>query len=137
VRISSRGRYGLRAMIYLAGHEGAHPVPLSEIAASEGISPAFLERIAAQLRSAGLVSATRGAAGGYRLTRQAAEISVADVVVALEGPLDLLDCVHDAGVCGRRDACPSRRALTRLDEAVEAALAGVTLNDLVTEGMSQ
>ena len=137
MRISSRGRYGLRAMIYLAGHEGAHPVPLSEIAAREGISPAFLERIAAQLRGAGLVSATRGAAGGYRLARRANQISVADVVVALEGPLDLLDCVHGSRACERSEGCPSRRALTRLDEAVEAALAGVTLNDLVTEEMSQ
>jgi len=137
MRVSSRCRYGLRAMIYLAGHEGADPVPLSEIAASEGISPAFLERIAAQLKGAGLVGATRGAAGGYRLARRAAEISVADVVVALEGPLDLLDCVHDAHKCGRSEGCPSRRALTRLDEAVQAALAGVSLNDLVTEGMTQ
>ena len=137
MRVSTRCRYGLRAMIYLARHEREHPVPLPEIAANEGISTAYLERIVAQLRSAGLVSATRGVTGGYRLARPVGQISAADVVIALEGPLDVLACVHDAEACERSRGCLSRRVWTRLDEAIEGALAGVTLEDLVMEAVAE
>ena len=121
-------------MIYLARHGRGTAL---KIAASEGISAAFLERVAARLKSAGLVQATRGAAGGYRLARPAAEISAADIVAALEGPLDLLDCLRDGAACVRSSGCPSRRVWSRLDEAVEAALAGVRLNELANERVAQ
>ena len=136
MHISSRCRYGLRAMIYLALRGDERPVPLSEIAGSEAIPAPFLERIVAGLRSAGLVVATRGAAGGYRLSRPASQISAADVVAALDGPVDLVACVHDDEACGRSSSCLSRRVWTRLDEAIVAALAGVTLQDLVAEHTS-
>lgn len=135
VRISSRCRYGLRAMLYLALRGSGRPVPLSEIAESEGIPVAFLERILAQLRQAGLVNARRGVAGGYSLGRPAAAVSAADIVTALEGPISLLDCVHDEAACARTDACLSRAVWCKLDEAVAGALEGVTLADLIEEAV--
>jgi len=136
VHISSRCRYGLRAMLYLALRGDGRPVPLSEIAVAEAIPAPFLERIVAGLRSAGLVSATRGAAGGYRLSRPPAQITAADVVTALDGSPALAACVHDDEACGRSGSCLSRRVWTRLDEAIVGALAGLTLQDLVAEHTS-
>jgi Rrf2 family cysteine metabolism transcriptional repressor len=123
-------------MLYLAIRGDERPVPLSEIAVAEAIPAPFLERIVAGLRAAGLVTATRGAAGGYRLSRPPAQITAADVVTALDGSLALAACVHDDEACGRSGSCLSRRVWTRLDEAIVGALAGLTLQDLVAEHTS-
>jgi Rrf2 family cysteine metabolism transcriptional repressor len=136
VHISSRCRYGLRAMLYLALRGDERPVPISEIAVAEAIPAPFLERVVAGLRSAGLVVATRGVAGGYRLSRPPEQITAADVVVALDGSLGLAACVHDDEACGRSGSCLSRQVWTRLDEAIAGALAGLTLQDLVAEQTS-
>ena len=101
MRISSRCEYGLRAMIYLARAERDDPVPLTEIARREDMPTAFLERILARLREGGLVASTRGASGGYRLSRPAEAISVADIVTAIEGPLSLVGCLPDEGGCSQ------------------------------------
>ena len=82
MRISTRSRYGLRALLYLADHDRDGAVPLSQIAAGEGIPAAFLERILGSLRRADIVAATRGVGGGYRLSRAPAAISAGDVVAA-------------------------------------------------------
>jgi Rrf2 family transcriptional regulator, cysteine metabolism repressor len=136
VRISSRSEYGLRAMVYLARRPSGAPVPLPEIARDEAIPTAFLERILAGLRRGGLVSATRGVYGGYQLARGPEEISVADVMAALEGPLSLVGCVPDDGGCERVDGCASREVWRRLDQAITHALTGITLRDLTTEATS-
>ncbi len=136
MRISSRCEYGLRAMVYLAGHDSGHPVPLPEIAAEENIPAPFLERILAKLREAGLVKATRGVSGGYQLARSAADVAVGDVVTALEGPLSLVGCVPDDGSCARADSCASRIVWRRLDSAISGALNGITLDDLTREAVS-
>lgn len=120
-------------MIYLARHPGGTPIPLPEIARDEAIPVAFLERIFAGLRRGGLVSATRGACGGYRLARVPEDISVADVMAALEGPLSLVGCVPDDGGCERVDGCASREVWRRLDQAITHALTDITLKDLTTE----
>lgn len=135
MKITSRTEYGLRAMVYLAGRREEGPAPLSEIATSEGIPGAFLERILARLREAGLVRATRGASGGYALARSPGSVAVADVVVALEGPLTLVDCVQDDRSCARAEGCASRVVWRRLDDAITQALEGLSLEDLVAEGV--
>jgi Rrf2 family protein len=136
MRISSRCEYGLRAMVYLAGHDSGHPVPLPEIAAGESIPAPFLERILARLRESGLVKATRGVTGGYQLAQSAADIAVGDVVTALEGPLSLVGCVPDDGGCARADSCASRIVWRRLDSAISGALNGITLEDLTREAVA-
>lgn len=133
MKISSRSEYGLRAMVFLASRDRRQPVPLTEIAASEDMPPAFLERILARLREGGLVATTRGAGGGYRLARQATEISVEEVLTAIEGPLSLIGCVPDDAGCSRSSDCASRRVWHRLDAAITGALAAITLDELASE----
>ena len=135
MRISSRCEYGLRAMVYLAARGDAHPVPLPEIAAEEGIPAPFLERILARLREGGLVKATRGVTGGYQLARESAGIAVGDIVTALEGPLSLVGCVPDEEACARAESCASRVVWRRLDKAISGALNGITLEDLTREAV--
>jgi len=135
VKISSRCEYGLRAMVFLAAHQNARPVPLSEIAAAEAIPAPFLERILARLRESGLVKATRGVSGGYQLARPPAAIAVGDVVSALEGPLSLVGCVPDDGGCARAESCASRVVWRRLDSAISGALNSINLEDLTREAV--
>ena len=123
-------------MVYLAGHDDGHPVPLPEIAAAESIPAPFLERILARLRESGLVKATRGVSGGYELARDAADIAVGDVVTVLEGPLSLVGCVPDDGACERADSCASRIVWRRLDSAITGTLDSITLEDLTREAVS-
>jgi Rrf2 family protein len=136
MRISSRCEYGLRAMVYLAGHDDGRPVPLPEIAGEEDIPGPFLERILARLRENGLVKATRGVSGGYQLARPAADVAVGDVVTALEGPLSLVGCLPDDGGCARADSCASRVVWRRLDRAITEALDSITLDDLTREAVT-
>lgn len=133
MKITSRTEYGLRAMVYLAGRPQAGPAPLTEIAASEGIPGPFLERILARLREVGLVRATRGASGGYALSRSPVRVAVADIVTALEGPLTLVDCMHTDRSCARAEGCASRVVWRRLDDAITEALEGISLEDLVSD----
>ena len=136
MRISSRCEYGLRAMIYLARAERDEPVPLTEIARREDMPTAFLERILARLREGGLVASTRGASGGYRLSRSAGAISVADIVTAIEGPLSLVGCLPDEGGCARAGSCASQRVWRRLDDAISRALGDISLDELSVEAIT-
>ena len=124
-------------MVYLADRGDDGPVPLSTIASDEGIPMAFLERILARLREGGLVKATRGATGGYGLALPAAAISVADVVISLEGPLALVGCLVDDQGCERAEGCASRSVWRRLDDVISEALSGISLSDLTMEVVSQ
>ena len=135
MRISMRSRYGLRAMLYVAAHGAGRMVPLSEIATCEGLPAPFLERIAADLRRSGLLRTRRGVTGGYALARSPRQISAADVVIALDGPLSVLACIHDQATCKRADGCRSREAWSRVDRAVATALAEVTLQDLMEKAV--
>jgi len=136
LRISSRCEYGLRAMIYLARAGRTDPVPLTEIAHREEMPTAFLERVLARLREGGLVASTRGASGGYRLSRPAEAISVADIVTAIEGPLSLVGCLPDEGGCARAGSCASQRVWRRLDDAINGALGGISLDELSVEAIT-
>ena len=122
-------------MVFLAAHQNARPVPLSEIAAAEAIPAPFLERILARLRESGLVKATRGVSGGYQLARPPAAIAVGDVVSALEGPLSLVGCVPDDGGGARAESCASRGVWRRLDSAISGALNSINLEDLTREAV--
>src|SRR5438309_8477294 len=102
---STKAEYGVRVMVELAKHAGEEPVPLAEIAATDGLPLAYLEHLVARLRKAGLVSSKRGARGGYLLARPAAEITMAEVVEALEGAIAPIECISETAdgsiVCSR------------------------------------
>ena len=123
-------------MVQLGRHAGNGPASLTEIAAEEDLPRPYLEQLAIVLRDAGLVASTRGARGGYELTRPASEISMAEILRALEGPIAPMICAtedeaHD--LCGRTSSCTVNLLWVRVRDAVAGALDGVTLADLVPQ----
>jgi len=130
LKLSTRSRYALRAMIELARHEGRGPVLLRRVAEAQRISPKYLEQLTIPLRRAGLLRGERGPSGGYELAKPAPEITALDIVAAVEGPLDLLNCVGNATACDRTATCAARQLWVRVGEAMSGALARETLADL-------
>jgi Rrf2 family protein len=132
MKISTKGRYGVRAMMDLAanGNNGG-PVLLSDIARRQAISGKYLEQIFSALHGAGLVNTVRGRKGGYRLTRPPGDIGLKDIITVLEGPCTLVDCVTDRTVCPRTERCATRDVWTLLGNKINEFLSGFTLADLV------
>jgi Rrf2 family protein len=121
-------------MVQLARHHGAGPASLAEIAAAEDLPRAYLEQLAFLLRDAGLVTSTRGAHGGYELTRHPADIRMGEVLRALEGPLTPMICASDDPdhvACGRTGSCTVNVLWLRVRDAISTTLDGMTLADLV------
>jgi Rrf2 family cysteine metabolism transcriptional repressor len=135
MKLSAREQYGLRAMIELGRRYGEGPVSLSDIAAMQGVSLGYLEQIAPLLKDANLVQSTRGARGGYELARAPWEISVGDVIRALEeGYIMPLKCIPGAEgeeSCSREGACAARDVWKRMHEGIVEVLDSTTLADLV------
>jgi Rrf2 family cysteine metabolism transcriptional repressor len=131
VKISTRSRYGLRAIMELALHDGEGPVMMQSIADIQGVSRKYLDTIFASLKNAGLIRSRRGVGGGHVLARPADEIRVGDILRAVEGPVTLVDCVRDPTYCKRVSRCATRDVWARVTEAIDAVLDGMTLADLV------
>ena len=131
MKISAKEQHGLRAMAELAARYGQGPVPLGEVADAQGISRDYLEQIVPALREAGLLQSTRGAHGGYQLTRDPARITVGQVLLALEGEIFPLRCVSEnAAECDRSAMCAARTVWTKVHARVSETLNGMTLADL-------
>lgn len=128
LKVSTRVRYGLRALVALAGHRGNGPLSMQAMAESQGLSRKYLHALLSALRQAGLVGSVRGAAGGYVLSRAPEEISLAEVFEALEGPIRLVDC--DAEGCGRLAGCPTAALWSHLSELLRRDLGERSLADL-------
>ncbi|MBM4319859.1 MAG: Rrf2 family transcriptional regulator [Deltaproteobacteria bacterium] len=131
VRFSTKGRYGLRAMMELALHHPGEPVLMSTIAERQEISRKYLHALLTSLRAAGLVRSVRGAQGGYTLGRPASQIRLREVVEALEGPLALTDCVFDSTVCNRAPGCKARKLWSDLSRTLRGHLEAMSLQDLI------
>jgi Rrf2 family protein len=130
MKLSTKARYALRAMMELALHEGEGPQLLRDIAKAQRLSPKYLEQLTIPLRHAGLLRTERGPSGGYELAKPASRITALDIVEAVEGPLDLLDCIGSSAACDRTATCAARRLWMRVGEAMSGALAEATLADL-------
>ena len=135
MKLSTKGRYGLRAMIDLARYSEEEPVSISSIAARQDISERYLEQLMGLLKKAGLVRSIRGATGGYILTRSAGEISVGDVLRALEGSLDPVDCpgLADEKGCGGADVCVTKYVWKRINDSINRTVDEIKISDLVRE----
>lgn len=135
VAFSTKGEYGVRLMVQLGRHYGTGPSSLAEIAAEDDLPRAYLEQLAFVLRDAGLVSSTRGAHGGYTLTRAPGEIPMSEILRALEGPLAPMICATDepdSGIaCDRTASCTVNFLWVKVRDAIAGALDGMTLADLV------
>jgi Rrf2 family cysteine metabolism transcriptional repressor len=130
MRVSTRGRYGLRVMMELAGNHGRGPMLAEAVAKNQGISAKYIHVLVAGLRSAGLVRTVRGPSGGYELARKPDRITALDVVSALEGRSAPVECVADASSCPRADRCAARDVWCDVASAVDGVLAGLTLEEL-------
>lgn len=130
MNITTRSRYALRALADIATHEGDRPVRRIEVANRQRISPDYLEQIFVLLRQADIVKSIRGPGGGYRLTRHAQNITVWDVVSAVEDKLDLLPCIDRKYICRMRENCMTRGFWNELQTLIEDKLKMTTILDL-------
>jgi len=131
MKISTKIRYGTRAMVELASHYGEGPIELKEIAKNESISLKYLEQVIIPLRSAGLVKSVRGSKGGYSLARPPSEICISDLVEILEGPVNLVECLRDPKGCQRPSFCVSRDIWEEVSNGISRIFHSVTLEDMV------
>ena len=132
MRLSTRGRYAVRAMVDLALHEDQGPVPRRDIAERQEISAHYIEQLFVRLRKAGLIESVKGPGGGYILAHSAERIKAGDIIRTVEGPIALARCValQREAACPRIDNCVTHLLWKRLSERVAEVLDSVTLKDL-------
>ena len=135
MKLSTKGRYGLRAMIDLALYSEKEPASIASIAARQHISESYLEQLIAKLRKAGLVTSVRGACGGYIPGRPVEEISVGDILRALEGNLDPVDCpgIQNNSGCDGSDVCVTKYVWQRINDSINRTVDEIKLSELLEE----
>ena len=131
MKLSTRTRYGTRALLYLALHWGEEPLPLKEIAISQGISLHYLEHLITPLVRTGIIQGIRGVGGGVQLARHPQEITLSEVVLLLEGSITPVACVDNPGSCSQFDFCVTRDVWLKMKQATDEILDSTTLQDLV------
>lgn len=130
MRLSTKGRYGVTAMMDLAIHDNAGPVTLADISQCQGISLSYLEQLFAKLRKSGLVEGVRGPGGGYRLSRSAEQISIAEIITAVDEKVDITNCSQE-GNCQEGEKCLTHELWVELSNRLFEFLEGITLAQFV------
>jgi len=130
MKLSTKGRYGTRAMLDLAIHQSEEPVNVKGIAERQGVSRRYLEQLMVRLTSRGLVRPVRGRSGGFVLARSPSQITVAEVVEALEGRINIVECVEDSSICERAPLCVTREIWEEVSQAIARHLGQITLEDM-------
>ncbi|MGR8934491.1 MAG: Fe-S cluster assembly transcriptional regulator IscR [Gammaproteobacteria bacterium] len=130
MRLTTKGRYAVTAMLDLAFHSQRKPVTLTEIAARQTISLSYLEQLFARLRRGGMVTGVRGPGGGYQLSRNAKDINIADIIAAVDEPLDSTKC-GGKGNCQKNEACLTHDLWMGLSEQIRDYLKSISLGDLL------
>jgi len=131
MKLSTRGRYGTRALLELALHQGEEPILLKDIARRQQISLSYLEHLITPLIAGGMVRSTKGPRGGVSLARTPEEIKLSEVIQLLEGSVAPVECVNDPGVCNRSAFCVTRDVWAELKKVMNGVLESTTLQDLV------
>lgn len=131
MKISTRGRYGVRILLDLARHEDGTPRLIREISAAEQISAKYISRLIIDLRRAGIVSSVRGARGGFLLAKKPAELTLLEIVETMEGPLSVVECVRTPETCERHGGCASHAAWEILNAEIRAAMSRITLQKIL------
>lgn len=138
MKFSTKGTYGLRAVVELATRYGEGPVSLAAVATEQGISEAYLEQLMRSLKKAGIVKTARGKSGGYLLTREPVKISVLEVLRALEGSTDVVDCIGSgANVCENACTCSARPLFLKLQSRINSVLEETTVGELTEDHIEQ
>jgi Rrf2 family iron-sulfur cluster assembly transcriptional regulator len=132
MKLSTKGRYAVTAMMDLAIHDREGPVTLADISNCQGISLSYLEQLFAKLRQSGLVEGVRGPGGGYRLGKPSNQISVADIVVAVDESLDNTRCKGNED-CDNGERCLTHKLWNDLSERLYDFLDGITLSDFISQ----
>jgi Rrf2 family protein len=130
MKLSTRGRYGARALVELAKHDGEGPLALKEMAERQQIPLKYLEQIAMVLKSAKLIKSIRGPSGGYTLARPPEEINLLEIVETLEGSLSFVNCVKDPSTCDRVESCAFNDLWKRISTETSKILRSVTLAEM-------
>lgn len=136
MKLSTKGRYGLRAVLDLAMHTSEEAVSLSAIAERQGISISYLEQLIAKLKKAGIVNSIRGAQGGYVLAKPPEEISIGEVLRCLEGNLNPVDCaeIEKNNGCSSSQFCVTKYVWKRISDSINKTVDEMMLSELVEEG---
>ena len=131
MKLSTRTRYGIRAILELAESYRQGPLQLKIIAQHQEISVKYLEQIIAMLKSGGFVKSIRGAKGGYILAKAPNQIKLSDVFDCLEGRVTTVECIEDEDYCAWVADCVARQLWVRVQEAIDSVLQSITLQDLL------
>ena len=130
MKLSTRGRYGTRAMLDVALHGAEGPVRLKDIARRQEVSKKYLEHLTSRLEAAGLLRSVRGAGGGISLARPASEIKLSEILQTLEGPSALVECVDNPEWCPRSASCATRDIWMQIGRLTSDFLESKTLEDI-------
>jgi Rrf2 family transcriptional regulator, cysteine metabolism repressor len=137
LKVSTRVRYGMRALTQIAAAYPRRSVSVKEIGQEQQVSAKYLEQIVSVFKRTGLVRSVRGVQGGYALTRPPKAVHLSEIVKALEGPPVIVECVGDLEVCKRHATCPTRDVWVRIRGAVDEVLERMTLDDLLENQRSK
>ncbi|MBN2627255.1 MAG: Rrf2 family transcriptional regulator [Spirochaetales bacterium] len=133
MKLSTKSRYAARLMVRLAMCEGDEPLQLNEISKQEEISEKYLSQIVIPLRRKGLIDSVRGARGGYRLSRKPTEISLLDVVDAMENGIEIVHCLKNDKLCSRSSVCSTYMVWDDVSRAMEETLSRYTLDVILSK----
>lgn len=134
MKLSTKGRYGLKAMFQLAISENDGPVPLKQIAEKQNLSESYLEQLFSTLRKDGLLNSVRGAQGGYLLARAPEDITVGHILRSLEGELSPSDCIIEGEIdCERETICVTKNVWIKIKRSIDEVVDSITLRDMIED----
>jgi len=131
MKISTKGRYGLRILIDLATHDPGKPRLIRDIAQSQQISEKYISRLVIDLRRAKLVRSVRGINGGFHLAKAPEQITLLEILETMEGPISVVDCVRSPEKCKRQSLCPARDIWQKLNDGIRELTKEITLDDIL------
>lgn len=131
MKLSTMGRYGLRTLMDIAEHQKEGAVTLQAIADRQELSQKYLWHVITPMKNAGLINVTRGAGGGYKLARDPKQISLLDILTAVEGKVCIVPCVHTSTSCKRSKTCHAKTAWETVNDAICNSLKSMTLHSIM------
>lgn len=132
MKLSTKGRYGVKAMVDLAIHYGGAPVSIKNISERQNISEYYLEQLFSPLRKANLIKSVRGAQGGYVLSKAPKDITIAEIMQVLEGPIEISNCLEEKS-CNNVDCCATRLLWAKIKNSIDSVTKSTTLQDILDD----
>ncbi len=132
MKLSTKGRYGVKAMVDLAIHYGGEPISIKSISERQNISEYYLEQLFSPLRKAELIRSVRGAQGGYVLSRSPKDITIAEIMEVLEGPIEISSCLDEKS-CNNVDCCATRLLWAKIKNSIDSVTKSTTLQDILDD----